>query len=585
LALEELDFNLRQLIESTAEMLAERAQSKGLELATWIDDDVPLRLRGDPARLRQVLTNLLGNAVKFTERGEVVVRVAKESETDTHVRLRVAVSDTGIGIPPKSLPLIFQAFTQADGSTTRKYGGTGLGLAISKQLVEVMRGQIGVESTPGKGSTFSFVLPLAKQPAEAGPAAEPEPRSLEGIRVLVVDDNATNRQILHHQLARWKMRNGAASNGIDALAALRREAQAGDRYVVALLDMQMPEMNGLALARAIKADPLIAGTHLLMLTSLGHRLDAATMQGSGIAVCLVKPVKQSRLYDALVTVIASAVALPRPEAAAVAGAAPPPGLAPAPLGARILLAEDNLVNQRLALKQLDKLGCAAEAVTNGLEVLQAVQTKAYQILFLDCQMPEMDGYEVARRLRQWEKEAQPPPKAPLYIVALTANALEGDRERGLAVGMNDYLTKPVRLEELRAALDRARRHVHPPPAQRDPGPDVLDASVLASLKELREPGQPDPVAELIHLYLKDAKPKIESIEGFLSARKGVELKSVVHSLKGSSNNLGARGLAGLFLEMENECKAGRWERLGQLLAQVKAEFQKVQERLLAEIHR
>ncbi|MBI5383245.1 MAG: response regulator [Verrucomicrobia bacterium] len=586
LVIETIDFDLRKVIESTADMLADRAQRKGVEVACWLDDDVPTRLRGDPSRLRQVLTNLLANAIKFTERGEVVVRVTKQQETSSRVKVRVSVIDTGIGIPPKVLPLIFQAFTQADGSTTRKYGGTGLGLAISRQLVELMGGEISVESTEGQGSSFSFVLPLEKQPESAAPPPPPEPRSLEGARVLVVDDNATNRKILRHQLDRWHVRNEAAGDGFEALRLLREAAQSGPPFTLAILDMQMPEMDGLALAHAIKGDPLTAATRLVMLTSIGHRLDAETRFSAGIEKYLVKPVKQSRLFDTLVTVLSSVPsALAEVCAPAQASGGRPAASAVDPSKVRILLAEDNPVNLRLALKLLEKLGCKADAVTNGREALQAAETSPYDIILMDCQMPEMDGYEVTVRLREAEKSLQSDRKSSAYIIALTANALDGDRERGLAAGMNDYLTKPVRMEDLRGALERAYAHFEPRTASfHPPADEVLDPSVLASLKELREPGQPDPVAELIHLYLKDAKPRIDSLECFFATRKAAEMKSVAHSLKGSSNNLGARGLAGLFLELEHECKAGHWENIRSLLPRVKAEFRRVQERLLAEVH-
>ena len=581
LLLESLEFDPRKLIETTAELLAERAQRKGVELICWIDESVPTRLRSDPSRIRQVLTNLLSNAVKFTERGEIVVRATAERDAGSRLHLRVTVCDTGIGISEKAMPSIFHAFTQADGSTTRRYGGTGLGLAITKQLVEIMQGRLGVESTPGQGSSFWFVIPAEHPSTEAGSTPETPPKILAGRRILVVDDNATTRQFLRHHLTRWQFRHAPASHGMEALTLLRQAAQAGEPYALALLDIQMPEMDGLALARAIKADPLTTGTRLIMLTLMGHRLDAETQRVAGIDCCVVKPVKRARLLETIVRVLSPAP----PPAVPTAPVSVPADVGPAPR-LRILLAEDNPVNQRLALTQLQKLGHSAEAVTNGREALNAARQTPYDVILLDCQMPELDGYAVTAQLRESEKTLPLDGKPRAYIIALTANALEGDRLRGLTMGMNDYLTKPVRIEDLRGALKRALRHVQPygPPAMPPPSDDTLDASVLASLKDLRTPGEADPVASLVDLFLRDAKPKIASLDTLVVARKLAELTAAAHSLKGSSNNLGARGLAALFAEIETESKAGRWDHLPALLPKVKAEFQRVQERLLAEVH-
>ena len=585
LVLENIDFDLRQLVESTAEMLAEGAHRKGVEVACWLDPAVPLRLRGDPGRIRQVLTNLLSNAVKFTEAGEVVLRVTLESDGASQVRLRTAVADTGIGIAEKSMAALFQAFTQADGSTTRKYGGTGLGLAITRQLVEVMGGQIGVESQPAQGSTFWFTLVLEKQPAPALPAALPS-LPAQGARILVVDDSLASRQMLLRQLEDWGVQPEGVPNGIEALGRLRAAAQAGRPYALCMVDSQMPEMDGLALARAIKSDPLTAGIRLVMLNLMGCSVDAENRADAGIEACLMKPVKQSRLFETLQHLLADAGAgasqarLPQPEASPAG--APSPAAPAARL--RILLAEDNLVNQRLVLKQLEKLGHTALPVTNGREVLEAVEKASYDIILIDCQMPEMDGYEATARLRRRDLDRPPGTGVPPYIIALTANAMENDRERGLAAGMNDYLTKPVRLDDLRRALEQAAGQIPARPAEAPPVADeVLDGTVLASLKELREPGQPDPVAELVHLFLKDSKPKVDALDCYVAVRKAADLKATAHSLKGSSNNLGARRLAALFQQVEAESKAGQWDRLQDLLPQIKAEFRRVQERLLAEL--
>jgi signal transduction histidine kinase/AmiR/NasT family two-component response regulator len=459
LTFEALDFDLTETVESTLDMLATRAQAKGTELIMAMPPEVPRCLRGDPGRLRQVLVNLVGNAVKFTKGGEVVVRVARQTESDNRVLLRFEVRDTGVGIPVAVQAELFQAFTQADSSTTRRYGGTGLGLAISKQLVTMMDGQIGVESEPGKGSTFWFTAQFEK-PAGNQPTLAGERDGWSNLRVLVVDDNATSRQILRHQIFAWKLQKGSAAGGYEALRVLRAAVAEGHPYDIALLDVEMPEMDGLTLARAIKADPAIAGTRLIALTPPGHAVAESEMQAAGIDASLGKPVKQSRLFDCLVTVIgkteAGELAAPKPGAGPLP---PPPASLPAEFeGVRVLLAEDNAVNQKVALALLKKLGCSADAVADGIEVLDALQRIPYTLIFMDCQMPEMDGFEATRLIRKRELDTGQacPWKFPVHIIALTASSFQGDREKCLAAGMNDYVSKPVRLAELRAALGRWR---------------------------------------------------------------------------------------------------------------------------------
>jgi CheY-like chemotaxis protein len=459
LTFEVLDFDLVETVEGTLDMLAERAQGKGIELLDGVAPDVPVRLRGDPGRLRQVLANLLGNAIKFTDHGEVVVRVALESETPTHATVRFEVKDTGIGIPPDVQGRLFQSFSQADSSTTRKYGGTGLGLAISKQLVGLMHGQIGVQSAAGQGSVFWFTACFEKQTGEPKPARAPA-TDLCNLRVLVVDDNATNRQILRHQIFAWKMQKGSAASGYEALKVLREAAAAGAPYDLALLDMQMPEMDGMTLAKAIKADPAISRTRLIMLTSLGHRFSPEELKAVGLDAYLIKPVKQSRLFDCLVDVMGSERVVRA--SAETAGAPAATAALPFPR-LRVLVAEDNQVNQKVAAAQLKRLGCTVDLVANGHEVLDALPRRDYALIFMDCQMPEMDGYEATRIIRQREQDRHHPCRwaAPVYVVAMTANAMQGDREKCLAVGMNDYISKPVRVVELQAAIERSARAAPP----------------------------------------------------------------------------------------------------------------------------
>jgi len=453
LAFETLDFDLVETVEGALDMFAERARQKGIELACSVPADLPRRLRGDPGRLRQVITNLMGNALKFTEKGEVVVRVTKESETDTHAVIGFSVKDTGVGIPAEVKSRLFQAFSQADSTTTRRFGGTGLGLAISKQLVEMMGGQIGVNSELGKGSTFWFHVRLEKQTGAEEPAPAFYLHDIFDLRVLVVDDNATNRQILRHQLYAWKMQKGSAANGYEALDLLREAAEEKKPYDLALLDMQMPEMDGMTLARAIKADPLISATRIIILTSMGYMHSQEELRAAGVDAYLIKPVKQSRLFDCLVNVLGRTAAEHAFAKTAIEAAPVQPTAEMAQLShTRILLAEDNTVNQKVALAQLKGLGFTADAVANGHEVLSALRQVPYDIIFMDCQMPEMDGYEASRLIREAERKSNASWKVPVRIVAMTANAMAGDREMCIAAGMDDYLSKPVRKTDLQSAL-------------------------------------------------------------------------------------------------------------------------------------
>jgi len=442
LAFETLDFELHKVAEDTLHVLAEKAQTKNLELAGFVEPDVFDHLRGDPGRLRQVLTNLLNNGIKFTDSGEVFLHVSRQEDTATSAILKFEIKDTGIGIHPEAQRELFQPFHQADASTTRKYGGTGLGLAIAKQLVEMMRGKIGVASEVGKGSTFWFTAHFEKQTAL--PPEAPK-KDLAGFRALIVDDNATTRAILQSHLEGFQMRCSAVAGGREALEVLKTEAAKGKAFDLAVLDRQMPEMDGLRLARAIKEDPAIASTRLIMLSSLGHHLNAPDFKAAGIEEYLIKPARQSLLYNCLATVMGS-----ESNGSSAPSATPIP-IAPStevpthlPL---ILLAEDQTVNRRLALRQLEKFGYRADAVADGVEVLEALQRVPYDIVLMDCQMPKMDGYETTKNIRHHHSR-------PIHIIAMTANAMQGDREKCLTAGMDDYITKPVRPADLQAALQR-----------------------------------------------------------------------------------------------------------------------------------
>jgi PAS domain S-box-containing protein len=564
LTIEHIDFDLPTTIESAVDLVAEPAHRKGLELALLIHRDVPAVLRGDPGRVRQVLTNLLSNAVKFTERGEVIVRIIKESETDAEAVVRVSVSDSGIGIPSEAQGRLFQAFSQADGSTTRRYGGTGLGLAISKQLVELMGGTIGFESIPDSGSQFWFTVRMQKSPSTRNHLSSLRP-TLEGVRVLIVDDNETNRKVLHYQLEGWGVRHDSAADGPEALARLCRGAAEGDPYTLVILDMRMPGMDGLQLARAIKGDPTIASVRRLMLTSLGHRCDDRLMADAGILACLTKPVRQSQLFDQIVTILHHPERLTDSSTPVKGVSEPrkvrdtPPTTSPRVLKegghpVRVLVAEDNVVNQKVLLRQLHKLGYTADAVANGREVLQSLQWLPYDFVLMDCQMPEMDGYETTVAIRQREGTGK-----HTIIIAMTAHALQGDREKCLAAGMDDYLSKPLKVEDLQRALERwgpapvlqVELPLHPPALDRSCPP--------VNLKQLRAiAGQDEQeVRQLVDLYLQQTAVAIAELKVAVASGSAREVERLAHSCAGASLNCGMVGMARLFQRLERSAHEGR----------------------------
>ncbi len=455
LQLENIDFDLRESVEEITQLFAERALKKGIELLCSFGDNVPATLRGDPGRLRQILVNLLGNAIKFTDCGEVFVRVTALGNEGEYVRLCFEVCDTGIGMAPGILEHIFEAFSQADGTTTRRYGGTGLGLAICKQLCAMMGGEISVETTPNVGSVFRFTV-LLRTCSGSPRTTVALPYDLRGTRVLIVDDNATNRDILHHQVVSWGMRNGSAENGQNALEMLKNASAVGDPYELAILDMMMPGMDGLELAHKIKADSAIAPLRLVLLTSVSQDFDTETMHRHGISAHLTKPVRQSRLFNAITDVMRSSPGK-RSRSASGSGKS---DKTKALLGAQVLIVEDNRVNQEVARCILENLGCRVEVASNGREAVEVFSKTPYDLVLMDCQMPELDGYEATQIIREKEKEEE---KSRIEqglnlrrtpIIALTAHAMKGDREQCLAAGMDDYLGKPFNQSQLSTILKR-----------------------------------------------------------------------------------------------------------------------------------
>ncbi len=445
---EELDLDLQSTVEGAIELLAEKAQAKGLDLACHVLEDVPRQLCGDPGRLRQVLVNLVGNAIKFTPSGRVLVHVAKLEETADDAQICFQVSDTGIGLSEEAARGLFQAFVQADGSMTRKFGGTGLGLAISKQLVELMGGQIGVESAPDQGSTFWFTVRLSKQPIlVADEEAEP-PTDFSLGRALIVGSSGT-REVLREQLTAWGMPVLALADGKEALAALREGVAEDKPWNFLIVDANLPDMEGLALAHAVKDNPETAPTRVVMLLAPGQRAGFTSGEVSDVSAILNKPVKRSQLRELFRAALARKTAKPTVSASASKSATTL--LRPAKgKGVRVLIAEDNQVNQKVVIRQLQKIGYKADAVANGIEALEATSKVVYDVILMDCQMPEMDGFTATREIRRRESATG----AHTPIVALTANVLEGDRERCLAAGMDEYLSKPIKLEALQTLLER-----------------------------------------------------------------------------------------------------------------------------------
>jgi signal transduction histidine kinase/HPt (histidine-containing phosphotransfer) domain-containing protein len=586
LRFEKIDFDLRVAVEASVELLAERAQAKGLELASLVYCDVLTALRGDPGRLRQVLTNLIGNAVKFTDRGEVVVSVTKVSETASDTILRFEIQDTGIGISTEAQRLLFRAFTQADGSTTRKYGGTGLGLAISKQLVRLMGGEIGIESAPGAGSTFWFTGRFEKQLIGATTASEPA-GNLFGTRVLIVDDNAANRNILKHQTTSWGMIATEAESGKRALELLRAAVTEGEPYDIVVLDLVMPDMNGFQLAEAIKSDPTISSVALVLLQSFGERGHDERAKQVLITAYLPKPVRQSQLHECLTAVIARSVSSEP--------------VAPSRLGTRhslreweiqdkdktfsnvrILVAEDDLVNQEVALGQLYHLGYRAEAVPTGRELLKALEHDHVDIILMDCQMPEMDGFAATAEIRRREGTAR-----HTTIIAMTANALDGDHEECLAAGMDDYLSKPVKSEVLRGKLERWARpggkelsgagNV----AAQDTIVSVIDLShqqlLSVDVARLTDAASenPEKLKHIVELYVRHTEERLEELKSAIKQESAGDVCAIAHKCLGSSQTCGMIAIVPALTELERIGKEGDLHGAEDQLQTAQAAFAKI----------
>ena len=542
---EVIDFNLRNTIEEVANLLAPTVQKKGVEVT--VSTTPPIfhwQLRGDPGRLRQVLTNLIGNALKFTERGEISVSASIVSESASDVMVRLAVADTGIGISKERQAAIFESFTQADGTSTRKYGGTGLGLTICKQIAELMGGSINVESEPGVGSVFSVVVPLARQMTAAAPA--PAESNLRGRTVLFVDDNATNRRILREQLTSWGCFPLEAESGADALAILRTVSSVS----LVLMDMQMPGMDGQEATERLKQLPGYAGVPVVLLTSAGS-LRAEDVTAGGFSAALVKPVRQSGLYNTLVEVLQPAARATEAPAAVLL-----PG-APMRLGLRLLLVEDNAINQKVASRMLTRWGCEVDIVADGQSALDALSANSYDLVMMDCHMPVMDGYEATAAIRSREKHTG----QHMPIVAMTANALAGDRERCIAAGMDDYVRKPVNPADLLDALRRWGGMRQAAELANLPGP----ALTVLNPEQLLEAcgGDHELAGEITAEFASTAPAAFDSVASAIAGANFGALVAAAHNLKGSCWAIGAAALGATLQELELMGKAGDLSNAGE----------------------
>jgi CheY-like chemotaxis protein len=585
-----LPFKLHQIVGDVMKSLSVRAHEKGLELTYRIPAEVPDDLIGDALRLRQVIVNLVNNAIKFTEAGEVSVNVQVEPEAEDVVRLHFSVHDTGIGIAPHLHDLIFDAFTQADGSSTRRFGGTGLGLTICKRLVTLMGGRIWVESEMGKGSTFSFTVCFHRQHPDLESVAGP-PVSLANVRVLIVDDNSTNRLILEELTTRWNMRPSSVDNGRQALAMMQEAADKSDPFAVVLLDVMMPEMDGFSVAEQINNQSKLSDARIIILSSFDNKEGAGRCESLGVSKYLIKPVSASDLLEAIVATLGGSPSIEKA----------PSGMAAAKdeaNGWQMLLVEDNIVNQRVAAALLEKRGHSVVVANNGKEALEALACQRFDVILMDVQMPVMDGIQATALIR--ERERQTSDHIP--IIAMTAHAMKGDRERFLQAGMDDYIPKPVNMKRLFEIVHRlapradggkveARETRLPPQKSRGEKPpatatdiksetaaddvEVIDLEALrAHLEE-----DLDLVEEMIELFLETSPQLLAEVETAVANGDGPLLARSAHTLKGALQNMCAQQCARLALRLETCGRKGEMVQAGLSLAELQNEWKRLQSAL------
>ena len=591
LTIEYINFNLWDLLEDIHTVYTPQAQAKGIALDFDIANDIPVAICGDPNRLRQIMANLLGNAIKFTEQGRIDAHVRIASEDSQAVMLRFEVRDTGIGISREARSRIFEAFSQADDSTTRKYGGTGLGLAISKQLVELMGGMIGVENGKQGGSVFWFTVSFDKRRVDPDAPGEQQ-HTIDDLRVLVVDEHSASRIGLERHLAAWRVSCDGAASAAEALEKLDAAARAGQPFDAALLDMELKQSSGLLLGATIKTNPATRATRLILLSPERLAADQVQRRAAGVAYQLIKPARAADLFACLAT-------RPRGSTAPAPQFLPPPNV-PRPAGVarvrRVLLAEDNPVNVEVAKAMLESLGLQARVARNGLEALEAVRAGDYEAVLMDCQMPVMDGFAATSAIRREEHESDAMRGRPhtLPIIAITANALQGDREACLAAGMDDYLSKPFTQQQLAAVIGRwialpiagSVHHGDAPPALPEEARevihrDVINTAALEKIRALSRDGGDALVQKVINAYVGDVPQHLRTLRQAIGATDAGTVKRVAHSLKSASANVGAEALAGLCKDLEHLGRADTVEGADTLLADMEHEFQAVRHSLTA----
>jgi signal transduction histidine kinase/DNA-binding response OmpR family regulator/HPt (histidine-containing phosphotransfer) domain-containing protein len=597
LEIESIDFDLKTLIEDIAQMYAMRAHVKKLELVVRIPEDTRIFLRGDPTRLRQVISNLVSNSIKFTEEGEILISVSTMVSDNKQVLLNISVADTGIGISQEDQQRLFSPFSQADGSTTRKYGGTGLGLSISKELVALMGGSLTCESEPGKGANFSFSLQLGLSSENRRKSLVYDDSELRGLRVLIIDDNPTNLEILASHTTSWGMQCDCSSSGAEGISKLYSAQKERKSFDMLILDYHMPELDGPAVMKKIKADPEIAGVKIIMLTSVGLQSKDMRFRKNDIQAYLTKPIRQSELYLSLLKVLGY-----------TSGQSAIP-----PVKTRdkfrsdlnVLAVEDNSTNLELLVATLKIFGCRADIAMNGEEAVNAVKQNSYDLIFMDCQMPVMDGYKATGIIR--DLETRNGHKAKSVIIAITANVLQGEKEKCLAAGMDDYMGKPFTQSQLQAILnkwfggkfsypekqkskkkkakvntgaEKTQKLKYPEEEKDDIVP--VDLSVLRNLEKLQIEGEASVVGNIINAYLNGSQSLVSGLREMLSAKDLQALQQTAHSLKSSSANIGAMRLSTISKDLEMKCKNNSLDNIDYLVQSIETEFPRVKEILIME---
>lgn len=566
IVVEKIDYDIRSLVEGVARIMAARAEAKGVEMVCMVNRDVPSRVKGDPTRLRQVLVNLVGNAIKFTSEGEIVIRAMADEIGKDYDRLLFSISDTGIGIPHDKQSAIFERFVQVDSTSTRKYGGTGLGLTISSELVKLMGGEIGVQSEPGKGSTFWFTI-VTDKPTEEGTRPLVIPMDLKDVPILVVDDNKTNRLILEKIVSGFGCEVFKASTGFEALSILHKKASLGEPVRLVLLDMQMPEMDGERVLKEIKMDPELRSTKVIILTSMGHRGDAARLEGMGCSAYLLKPVRQKELFNTILTVLGQEGKAIKKNTSSL--------ITKHVLNESerehnsILLAEDNPVNQMLALRLLQKVGYAVDVVETGKQALEAVQRKAYRIVLMDVQMPEMDGFEATKRIRQLGGNI-----AKVPIIAMTAYAMAGDREKCLQAGMDDYIPKPLNVDETLSLIKKymagytTEDRIAQVRKVSQTKPFIPLYDIVTALPRFGD--DKSTFYEFLGAFITHLKKSVFELDEALENKDVAKANFLSHSIKGAAGNFEIRSIREPAARIEEITKKGSLEGCMEMLDQIKA---------------